>query len=86
MKDLTCGEKSYYEDQCGPKIKPLSEEEDVESEEEHATPVSELSIQIAGDLANDSFSNPPEFQEAVMTCPVAHKRGEREQKLDPRKI
>ena len=77
MKDLTGRKKSFYEDQHGPKTQSLSEEVDAEFDEECAAAVAELSMQITEDLVNESFSNPPEFQEAMMPSPVAHSKRER---------
>ena len=50
---------------------------DVECEEERAAAIAELSMQIAEDSANESFSNPLEFKEAVTPSHVARNRGER---------
>ena len=60
---LTSNEKIFYEDQRGPKQHSISEEVDVEFEEERAVTIMEQAKQNKYDAACQDHSNPSEFQE-----------------------
>ena len=53
MNCLSGKELSFYEDQCGPRLQYLSEEVDVEFEEERASAAADLSMQIEEEEIND---------------------------------
>ena len=69
MNCLSGKELSFYEDQCGPRLQYLSEEVDVEFEEERASAAADLSMQIEEEEMNESFANPIELLE--VTTPTA---------------
>jgi hypothetical protein len=66
MQQLTGNERAYYMDQCSRRIFRLSEEVDEEYEEERAINSTLKDLETSFQ-EEESFSNPPEFEE-IITC------------------